>query len=148
MPVIARNRRAAHDYTILSRFEAGIVLYGHEVKSIKSGHARLTGAFITVHGNEVFLVNAFIPRYTHAGALPNYDPYRTRKLLLHRREIRSLIGKSRSEGLTIIPLSVYTKGRYVKVECAVARGKKSHDKRETLKRRDADRAIRRALRAK
>ncbi len=143
---IAINRRARRDYEILSQFEAGIALYGHEVKSIRTGHISLKGAFVTVRGNEVFLTNAFIPPYTHAGTLDNYDPTRPRKLLLHRREIRSLIGKARAEGLTIIPLSVYTKGRYIKVACAVARGKKAHDKREDIKKRDAMRSARRDMR--
>lgn len=148
MATIAKNKQVFFDYEILSRFEAGLVLSGQEVKSIKTGHMSLRGAFITVRGNEIFLTNSFVPKYQHAGDLPGYDPTQPRKLLMHRREIRSLIGKSRSDGLTIVPLSVYTKGRYVKIECAVARGKKSHDKRQTIKKRDADRSIRRELRGR
>lgn len=148
MSILAKNKHAFFDYEILSRFEAGLVLSGQEVKSVKTGHISLKGAFITVHGNELFLTNAFIPKYRHAGNLPGYDPTQSRKILMHRREIRSLIGKARSSGLTIVPLSVYTKGRYVKIGCAVARGKKSHDKRETIKKRDTDRSIRRELRGR
>jgi len=148
MSTITTNKRAFHDYEILSRFEAGIALSGQEVKSVKTGHVSLKGAFVTVRGNELFLTNAFIPPYRHAGDVPGYDPTRPRKLLLHRREIRGLIGKARSDGLTIVPLSVYTKGRYVKVGCAVARGKTSRDKRETIKKRDTDRAVRRELRSR
>ncbi len=148
MTIFAKNKHAHYDYAIISRFEAGLVLSGQEVKSVKTGHVSLKGAFITVRGNELFLTNAFIPKYRHAGSLTDYDPTRPRKILLHRREIRSLIGKARSAGLTIIPLSVYTKGRYVKVECALARGKKIHDKRETIRKRDTDRSVQRALRGR
>lgn len=148
MAVIAKNKQSFHDYEILSRFEAGLVLSGQEVKSAKTGHMSLKGAFVTVRGNELYLTNAFIPKYQHAGDVPGYDPTQSRKILMHRREIRSLIGKARSDGLTIVPLSVYTKGRYVKVECAVGRGKKSHDKRETIKKRDAERSARREMRGR
>lgn len=144
MTTIARNKTATFDYEVLSRFEAGIVLSGQEVKSVKTGHASLRGAFVTVRGEELFLTNALIPRYRHANPNASYDPTGPRKLLLHRSEIRHLIGKARADGLTIIPLSLYTKGRYVKLECAVARGKKLHDKRETIKKRDAERSMRRA----
>jgi SsrA-binding protein len=146
MTVIAKNARATFDYDILSRFEAGIVLSGQEVKSAKAGHMSLKGAFVTLHDQELYLTNALISPYKYAGPLPDYDPTHARKLLVHRNEIKNLIGKMRTENLTIVPLRVYTKGRYVKVECAVARGKKAHDKRQTIKKRDADRTIRRALR--
>ncbi len=148
MSTLAKNKQASFNYDIISQFEAGIVLSGQEVKSVKTGHVSLKGAFITVRGNELFLTNAFIPKYRHSSDVPGYDPTQPRKILLHRREIRSLIGKARSDGLTIIPLSVYTKGRYVKVKCAVARGKKSHDKRHAIKKRDTDRSVRRELRGR
>ncbi len=148
MPIIARNKNTLFNYDIIERFEAGLVLSGQEVKSVKTGHISLKGAFITVRNNELFLVNASISPYQHAGPLPGYNPTRPRKLLLHRKEINSLIGKLRASGLTIVPLSVYTKGRYVKVECAVTRGKKAHDKRETIKKRDDERSARRELRGK
>ncbi len=148
MPQLAKNKRAYFDYEHLSTFEAGIVLSGQEVKSIKTGHISLKGAFVTVHKGELYLTNAFVPPYKFAGALPNYDPYQSRKLLVSRAQLKNLIGRSRADGLTIVPLSVYTKGRYIKVGCAVARGKKDHDKRSTIKKRDTDRVINRALRSK
>ncbi len=148
MTVLAVNKRARHDYEILSEFEAGLVLSGQETKSVKTGHISLKGSFVTLRNNEAFLTNAFIPPYKFAGHLNDYDPTRARKLLLHKSEIRTLIGKSKAEGLTIVPLKVYTKGRYVKLRCALARGKKARDKRESIKKRDTDRAINRALRSR
>ncbi len=147
MKILAQNRRARFDYDILETFEAGIVLSGQEVKSVKQGHISLKSAYITTKEGEAYLINAHISPYKMAGELPKYSPKRTRKLLLHKKEINSLIGK-KSQGLTIIPLRVYTKHGRVKVEIALGRGKKKYDKREAIKKREAERKIRRAIRGK
>jgi SsrA-binding protein len=141
----ADNKKAFHDYEILERVEAGIKLEGHEVKSVRNGNISLKGTYVALVGGEAYLLNAHIAKYRFAGALPGYEPDRSRKLLLSKKEIAYLRGKSQERGLTIVPLRVYTKGRYIKVEIAVAKGKKSHDKRESLKRRDVDREMRRAM---
>lgn len=146
MTVIATNKRAHFDYDLGERFEAGLVLTGSEVKSVKTGHASLKGSFVTVRGEELILTNALIPRYKHAHRDTKHEDTRPRRLLLRKREIRSLIGKSRTEGLTLVPIRLYTKKQLVKLEFAVGKGKKEFDKRETLKRRDAKRSIQRALR--
>ena len=145
---IAVNKRARHDYQILSELEAGVVLSGQEVKSVKTGHISLKGAFVTIKNNEAYLTGALIPPYKFAGPLPDYDPTRSRKLLLTKPQLRSLIGKAKTEGLTIVPLSVYTKKRLIKVRLAIAKGKKLRDKRETIKKRQAKRLIGRVMRGK
>jgi SsrA-binding protein len=145
MSVIAVNKRARFDYDILEKFEAGLVLRGFEVKSVKTGHISLKGSFVTVKGEELFLTNANIPLYKHAGAIANYDPTRPRKLLMHRREIAHLIGKSRAEGLTLVPIRVYTRRSLLKLEFGVGKGRKKHDKREVIKKRESKRKIERAL---
>jgi SsrA-binding protein len=142
--VIAQNRRARHDYTVLDTYEAGIALMGTEVKSLRLGRASLADAYATVDDGEVWLRGLHIPEYTH-GSWTNHEPRRTRKLLLHRAEISRLIGKIREGGLTLVPLSLYFKDGKVKCELALARGKKSYDKRTDLARRDADREIARAF---
>lgn len=142
---IARNRKALHDYHIIDTWEAGIVLAGPEVKSVRAGKVSLTEAFARVDGSEAFIHGLHISPYDPASRW-NLDPVRTRKLLLHRREIRRLIGATQQEGLTLIPLEIYLKEGFVKVALALARGKKKHDKREDAKRRDADREIQRAVR--
>ncbi|MBB4685910.1 SsrA-binding protein SmpB [Amycolatopsis jiangsuensis] len=142
--VIASNRRARHDYSILDTYEAGMVLQGTEVKSLRAGKASLADAFATVDDGEVWLRNVHIPEYTQ-GTWTNHMPRRTRKLLLHRREIERLIGKTKESGLSLVPLSMYFKDGKVKVEIALAKGKKAYDKRQTLAKRDADRDISRAL---
>lgn len=136
MKPIAINRRARFDYEILEKFEAGLMLKGHEVKSIKTGHISLKGSFVTSHGNELYLTNAMIPLYAHAGKVSEYDPTSSRKLLLHRKEIKYLKGKSATEGLTLIPLSVYNKRGKIKLQFALAKGKKTIDKRHTIKKRE------------
>ena len=141
--VIASNRKARHDYAILDTFEAGVVLQGTEVKSLREGRASLVDAFATVDDGEVWLRNVHIPEYTQ-GTWTNHTPRRTRKLLLHRKEILRLIGKSKESGLSLVPLSMYFKDGKVKVELALARGKKSYDKRQDLAKRDAQREIARA----
>ncbi len=148
MTTIAHNPRAKFDYELLDTYDAGIVLFGHEVKSVKTGHISLKGAFVTASDGELFLTNAMIPLYPHAGKIPNYDPSRSRKLLLNKHEIRTLLEKNKTAGLTMVPIRVYIKGKHIKVAFALARGKKEYDKRHTIKKRDADRTIARALRAK
>jgi SsrA-binding protein len=142
--VIVSNRKARHDYAILDTYEAGVVLTGTEVKSLRLGRASLVDAFATVDDGEVFLRNAHIPEYTR-GSWTNHEPRRTRKLLLHRTEIERLIGKTREGGLTLVPLSMYFSDGKVKVELALARGKKLHDRRQDLAKRDAQREIARAV---
>lgn len=142
---VARNKKALHEYHIIDTYEAGIVLVGPEVKSIRAGKVSLTEAFARVDGSEAFLYGMHISPYGPA-SLWNVDSTRTRKLLLNRREIRRLIGATQQEGFTLVPLELYLKDGYVKVALALARGKKRFDKREDLKKRDADREIQRAIR--
>jgi SsrA-binding protein len=141
--VIAQNRKARHDYTILDTYEAGVALVGTEVKSLRLGRASLVDAYATVDDGEVWLRALHIPEYAH-GTWTNHEPRRTRKLLLHRDEIERLIGKIREGGLTLVPLSLYFSDGKVKCELALAKGKKSYDKRADLARRDADREMARA----
>jgi SsrA-binding protein len=141
--VIAQNRKARHDYTILDTYEAGVALLGTEVKSLRMGRASLVDAYATVDDGEVFLRGLYIPEYLQ-GSWTNHEPRRTRKLLLHRAEIERLIGKIREGGLTLVPLSLYFTDGKVKCEIALARGKKSYDKRHDLAQRDANREIQRA----
>jgi len=141
--VIASNRKARHDYTVLDTYEAGVVLMGTEVKSLRLGRASLVDAFATVDDGEVWLRNLHIPEYVQ-GTWTNHTPRRTRKLLLHRKEIERLIGKTKESGLSLVPLSMYFKDGKVKVELALAKGKKSYDKRQDLAKRDAEREISRA----
>ncbi|MFD9894411.1 SsrA-binding protein SmpB [Amycolatopsis sp. NPDC058986] len=142
--VIVSNRKARHDYSILDTYECGLVLQGTEVKSLRAGKASLADAFATVDDGEVWLRNVHIPEYTQ-GTWTNHMPRRTRKLLLHRREIERLIGKTKESGLSLVPLSMYFKDGKVKVEIALAKGKKAYDKRQTLAKRDAQRDISRAM---
>ena len=141
---IAENRKAFHDYHILESFEAGLVLLGTEVKSIREGNANLRDSFARVEGAEVWLYNVHVSPYSHRGS-SDHEPTRRRKLLLHRREIRKLIGKTVERGLTLVPTRMYFKNGRIKVEISLARGKKAHDKRETIKRREADRETRAAV---
>ena len=142
--LIAQNRKARHDYAIVDTFEAGVVLTGTEVKSLRLGRASLVDGFATIDDGEIFLRNVHIPVYEQ-GSWTNHEPRRTRKLLLHRGEILLLIGKTKESGLTLVPLSLYFFNGKVKVELALARGKKSYDKRQDLARRDADKEVRRAI---
>ena len=141
--LIAQNRKARHDYAILDTYEAGVALVGTEVKSLRLGRASLVEAYATVDDGEVWLRGLNIPEYT-LGSWTNHEPRRTRKLLLHREEIERLIGKIREGGLTLVPLSLYFSDGKVKCELALARGKKSYDKRADLAKRDAAREIQRA----
>lgn len=141
--MIAQNRKARHEYTILDTFEAGVALVGTEVKSLRMGRASLVDAFATIDDGEIWLRALYIAEYT-LGTWTNHEPRRTRKLLLHRSEIDRLIGKIREGGLTLVPLSLYFNDGKVKCEIALAKGKKSYDKRADLAKRDSDREIQRA----
>jgi SsrA-binding protein len=141
--LIAQNRKARHDYAILDTYEAGVALVGTEVKSLRLGRASLVEAYATVDDGEVWLRGLNIPEYT-LGSWTNHEPRRTRKLLLHKAEIERLIGKIREGGLTLVPLSLYFSDGKVKCELALARGKRSYDKRADLAKRDANREIQRA----
>jgi SsrA-binding protein len=147
MTNIATNKRARFDYEIKGNFEAGLVLTGNEVKSVKLGRASLKGAFVTVKGTELYLTNCFIPLYpqAHRDSASKHADTRPRKLLLKKSEIRSLIGKFRTEGLTLVPIRLYTKKQLVKLEFAVGKGKKAFDKRQTIKKRDSLREVRQTL---
>jgi SsrA-binding protein len=142
--IVASNRKARHNYSILETFEAGVVLLGTEVKSLRDGKASLVDAYATVDDGEIWLRNLHIPEYHH-GSWTNHEPRRTRKLLLHRRQIDVLIGKIKDGNLALVPLSMYFVEGKVKVELALARGKQAHDKRQDMARRDAQREVVRAL---
>ena len=141
--LIAQNKKARHDYHLDDFFEAGLVLTGTEVKSLRAGRASLVDAYAHVKDGEVWLEGAHIPEYDQ-GSWTNHEPRRSRKLLLHRHEITRLIGKTKESGLTLVPVSLYFKDGKAKVEIALARGKKAYDKRQTLAARDAAREIERS----
>ena len=136
--LIASNKKALHEYFVLQKVEAGLALMGTEVKSLRDGRAELKDSYIIFKNGEAFLFGAHIAPYTH-GNIANHDPERTRKLLLHRREIEKLFAQKQEKGLSIVPLRLYFKGNRVKVEVAVVRGKKLYDKRETERKKEADR---------
>jgi len=142
--VLSDNRQAGHNYHLLERFEAGVALTGTEVKAAKSGRIQLKDAYADVEGNEAWLMNAHISQYSH-GNRENHEPTRRRKLLLHRQEIDKLLGKTREQGLTLIPTKMYLKNGHIKVELAVAKGKKLHDKRETERKREMEAEARAAI---
>jgi SsrA-binding protein len=142
--MIAQNRKARHDYAILDTYEAGVVLTGTEVKSLRLGRASLVDGFATIDDGEIFLRNVHIPEYLQ-GSWTNHEPRRTRKLLMHRGEILRLVGKTKESGLTLVPLALYFSAGKVKVELALAKGKHSYDKRQDLAKRDATRDINKAL---
>jgi SsrA-binding protein len=142
--VVATNRKARHNYSILETFEAGVALMGTEVKALREGQASLADAFATLDDGEIWLRNLHIPEY-HAGSWTNHAPRRNRKLLLHRSQIDNLVGRIRDGNLTLVPLSLYFTEGKVKVELALARGKQTHDKRQDMARRDADREVNREL---
>ena len=144
---IAENRKAWHDYHLLETFEAGIALLGTEVKAIREGRVNLRDSFARVEDGEVYLYNVNISPYSHRGYV-DHEPLRRRKLLLHRDEIRKLIGKTVEKGMTLVPVRMYFKNRRVKVAVSLAKGKKAYDKRETIKRREADRETRAAIKSR
>jgi len=141
---IASNRKAFHDYHILETFEAGIVLQGTEVKAIREGRVNLRDSYARVEQDEVFLYNVHISAYEHRG-YADHEPTRRRKLLLHRQEIRKLIGKTVERGMTLVPTRMYFKNNRVKIAVGLAKGKQAHDKRETIRRREIDRETRAAV---
>lgn len=141
MHIITTNKKAYFDYEILETFEAGIVLEGQEVKSIKTGHISLTGAYVTIKNSEAWLLSAHIPPYKMAGPLPGYEPTKSRKLLLRKQELRTLIGKIKQKGLTLMPLKIYTKRGKIKLEFGLARGKKKYEKREKIKEREIKKRV-------
>lgn len=142
---VARNRAARHEYAILDTWEAGIVLTGTEVKSLREGKVNIGDAYGIIRDGEVYLLNMNVSPYERGGYV-NHEPTRSRKLLLHKREIRKLIGGVERQGLTLVPLEVYFKGGRAKVRLALAKGKKLHDKRDDARRRDAERDMARAMR--
>ena len=143
--VVATNRKAFHDYFIEERYEAGILLQGTEVKSLREGRVNLQDSYASVCGSEMFLHQCHISPYRH-GNIMNHDPTRVRKLLLHKAEIHKLLGKTQQKGLTLIPLRIYfSKRGYAKVELGLAKGKKLYDRRETIKTREAGREVQRAI---
>ena len=148
MKVLAENKKAYFTYKILEKFEAGMVLIGQEVKSIRSGRISLKGSYVVFKGEELFLIGANIPPYQPKNAPANYNPERPRKLLLNKSEIKRLIGKTKEKGLTLIPLKVYTKNARIKLEFGIGKGKKKADKRELIKKREAEREMRRALKSR
>jgi len=146
MPILAVNKKASFDYEILDKYEAGLVLFGHEVKAIRNSQVSLKGSFISLRSKnghpELYLINCQVSPYKHSGKLLDYDQRRERKLLLKKLEIKHLLGKKQEEGLTLIPLKIYTNHSFLKLEFAIARGKKKYDKRETIKKREVDRRLR------
>jgi SsrA-binding protein len=145
--IIADNRKAAHDYHLLETFEAGVALQGTEVKAIRETGANLRDSFARVVAGEVWIYNVHISSYRNRG-YADHEPTRRRKLLLHRHEIRKLIGKTTERGMTIVPVRMYFKNGRVKVAISLAKGKKTHDKRETIRRREADRETRAAIKSR
>jgi len=148
MTTFIRNKKVSFDYEILEKFDAGIELFGFEVKSIKSNHGNIEGSHITVRGGEAFLLNANIPPYQTANTPKDYNPERNRRLLLTKKELTELSGLEEKRGLTIVPISMYNKGKKVKIEIAVVRGKKKFDKRETIKKKDTERDLRREIKGR
>lgn len=143
MSVYAENRKARHEYTTLESFEGGLALLGHEVKSIRSGGANLTGAYLGFQKGELWLIGARIAPYSKAGNRDGIDPERERKVLVRRQELQHLVGKIQEKGLTLVPFSLYPRGRHIKLSFGLCRGKKDYDKRADLKRRALDRDVRR-----
>lgn len=147
MPQYAFNRDARHNYQVLETIEAGIQLTGAEVKSIKGGNVSLKGSYATIKDSQLLLLNAHVGAYKPAGHA-KHDPIRTRRLLVHKAELDKLIGTSKAAGITFVPMAIYSKNGLVKVELAIGRGKKSHDKRADIKKREVNRKIERAMRVK
>lgn len=148
MKTLSQNKKAYFNYQILENLEAGISLIGQEVKSIKSGRINLAGSYVVLKNEEVYLTGANIPPYQPKNAPLDYNPERPRKLLLKKSEIKYLIGKTKQKGLTLVPLKVYTKRGRIKLEIGIAKGKRKTDKRELIKKREADREIDRELKSR
>lgn len=145
---MATNRRARFNYSILETFEAGIVLTGSEIKSVRAGHANIAEAYVQVRDGQAWLHNAHISHYLAAGPMDQHEPTRARKLLLHKEQIRKIALEIQRQQLTVVPLRVYIKGRVAKVEIALAKGKRQVDRRETIKKRDAAREMSRAMKTR
>jgi len=143
--IYSENKKASYDYNILERFEAGLVLFGQEVKSIKTGHINLSSSYVTLRSEEPFLVGVKIPPYQPNNAGADYNEERQRKLLLNKKEINYLIGKTKTKGFSLIPLKVYEKNGRIKLEFGLAKGKKKYDKKEKIKKRDVEREVNREL---
>lgn len=148
MPTYADNRKAFHSFSIEDTFEAGLVLEGHEVKSIRSGQVSLNGAYVSIRGGEAYLKNMYVGKYKQASNLDGYDENRERKLLLHKNEILRLVSRLNEKGITLVPLEIYTSKRRLKLKFAVAHGKKQYDKRATIKKKETKRQLDRAVRSK
>ncbi|MBI1957041.1 MAG: SsrA-binding protein SmpB [Candidatus Niyogibacteria bacterium] len=148
MTALIENKKAYFDYDILESFEAGLELVGSEVKSLRAKRGSLAGSRVIARGNEVYIVGMDIPPYQPKNTSASYDSQRTRKLLLSKKEISRLAGKGEERGLTIIPIRVYTKGRFIKIEIALARGKKTFEKREKIRTRDIEREVGRTLKGR
>ncbi len=144
MSVLSKNKKAYFDYQILEKFEAGIILIGQEVKSIKSGKMSLKGSYVVPKDNDLFLISCHIPAYQPKN-IADYNPERSRKLLLKKKELRHLIGKSKEKGLTLIPLQVYTRKGFIKIEVGVGKGRRKPDKRDLIKKRTIDAKLRQSL---
>jgi len=145
MKIYSENKKAGFDYEILERYEAGVVLFGQEVKSIRTGHINLSGTFVTVRNGEPFLVGVKIPPYQPNNAGAGYDEDRQRKLLLNKKEIDYLAGRSKEKGFSLVPLKVYDNSGRIKLEFGLAKGKRKYDKKEKIKKRDVDREVNREL---
>jgi len=147
MKTYSENKKAGFDYEVLEKYEAGLVLFGQEVKSIRTGHVNLSGAFVTVRNGEPFLVGVKVPPYQPNNAGADYDQERQRKLLLNKKEIDYLAGRSKEKGFSLIPLKVYDKSGRIKLEFGLAKGKRKYDKKEKIKKRDVEREVNRELSA-
>lgn len=147
MTTLIKNKKVTLNYEILEKFEGGLVLEGFEVKSLKQKHGKLDGAYVVIRGNEAFLVGASIPAYQPKNTPESYDPARTRKILIKKKEITRLLKNESQKGLTLVPMSLYNKNHLIKLEFAVARGKKKHDKRNDMKDRDVKCEIERTLKS-
>lgn len=143
--IVARNRRASHDYFLEERTEAGLVLVGSEIKSIRQGKVTLQDGYVEARGGELWLLNVHISSYEQAGIYGHFDPVRPRKLLMHRKQIRELASRMRERGYTVVPTMVYLKDGRAKVEIALAKGKRQYDKRDSIAKRDSEREVRQAL---
>lgn len=148
MKIYAENDKAYFNYNILEKFEAGLVLLGTEVKAIKTGKVTIKGSYVTIEDNEAYLTGANIPAYQPKNAPTDYNPQRSRKLLLEKKEIASLVGKSKESGIALVPLKIFDKNAKIKLEFGIGKGKKKYDKRETIKKRDTQREIDKALKSR
>jgi SsrA-binding protein len=148
MKALAYNRRIKFDYEVIEKFEAGLSLLGTEVKSVKAGNISLKGSFVTIHNNEAYLTNATIPPWQPKNTGEDYDPARPRKLLIKSSELKSIVGSKKTKGLTLVPIRVYNKGSRIKLEVALAKGKKKYEKKQAKKERDIQREVDRIIRGK